>query len=141
MLAECLRQGGAAFDVGFDAEQQVLHRRFLMAATDDLEGLYQRHSGIQHGGQLAAEDGDVAGGDFPAPAAAEQGKLLLHPLGDNALPPQLVLGGGGVGRLQLAFELGAALVGSFPDEGGERKSTRLNSSHVKISYAVFCLNT
>src|SRR5690606_40871587 len=25
------------------------------------------------------------------------------------------------------------------EEGGDRKSTRLNSSHVKISYAVFCL--
>src|SRR5690606_40298037 len=25
------------------------------------------------------------------------------------------------------------------DMGGDRKSTRLNSSHVKISYAVFCL--
>src|SRR5690606_40322295 len=29
----------------------------------------------------------------------------------------------------------------FPNSGGtrDRKSTRLNSSHVKISYAVFCL--
>src|SRR5690606_41697902 len=27
------------------------------------------------------------------------------------------------------------------DGGGDRKSTRLNSSHVKISYAVFCLKT
>src|SRR5690606_40313426 len=26
-----------------------------------------------------------------------------------------------------------------PARGGDRKSTRLNSSHVKISYAVFCL--
>src|SRR5690606_41255740 len=26
-----------------------------------------------------------------------------------------------------------------PDRRGDRKSTRLNSSHVKISYAVFCL--
>src|SRR6266511_3329399 len=26
-----------------------------------------------------------------------------------------------------------------PSGGGDRKSTRLNSSHVKISYAVFCL--
>src|SRR5690606_39866215 len=26
-----------------------------------------------------------------------------------------------------------------PLSGGDRKSTRLNSSHVKISYAVFCL--
>src|SRR5690349_23004288 len=25
------------------------------------------------------------------------------------------------------------------DEAGDRKSTRLNSSHVEISYAVFCL--
>src|SRR2546426_4941406 len=30
-----------------------------------------------------------------------------------------------------------ALVG--PREGGDRKSTRLNSSHLVISYAVFCL--
>src|SRR5690606_40059073 len=27
----------------------------------------------------------------------------------------------------------------FPQQPGDRKSTRLNSSHVKISYAVFCL--
>src|SRR5436309_6974986 len=27
----------------------------------------------------------------------------------------------------------------YPGAGGDRKSTRLNSSHVKISYAVFCL--
>src|SRR2546426_6409029 len=26
-----------------------------------------------------------------------------------------------------------------PDRGGDRKSTRLNSSHLVISYAVFCL--
>src|SRR5690606_40255053 len=26
-----------------------------------------------------------------------------------------------------------------PNEGADRKSTRLNSSHVKISYAVFCM--
>src|SRR5436309_11043889 len=39
----------------------------------------------------------------------------------------------------------AGLLGVHPDvpvappEGRDRKSTRLNSSHVKISYAVFCL--
>src|SRR5436305_6181931 len=38
-----------------------------------------------------------------------------------------------VRRLQLAA--GAHLVGRVAD----RKSTRLNSSHVRISYAVFCL--
>src|SRR5690606_40573500 len=29
--------------------------------------------------------------------------------------------------------------GAFGEDGEDRKSTRLNSSHVKISYAVFCL--
>src|SRR3989442_6411334 len=30
-------------------------------------------------------------------------------------------------------------VGVHREEDGDRKSTRLNSSHVRISYAVFCL--
>src|SRR5690606_40853508 len=30
-------------------------------------------------------------------------------------------------------------IGTLSGPGGDRKSTRLNSSHVKISYAVFCL--
>src|SRR5690606_42095138 len=34
--------------------------------------------------------------------------------------------------------VGSDVVGSDAG-GGDRKSTRLNSSHVKISYAVFCL--
>src|SRR5690606_41795044 len=33
----------------------------------------------------------------------------------------------------------AATGSSHPLQEGDRKSTRLNSSHVKISYAVFCL--
>src|SRR5207249_8029659 len=32
-----------------------------------------------------------------------------------------------------------ALNGPFQEMAGDRKSTRLNSSHVSISYAVFCL--
>src|SRR3989442_2930884 len=40
----------------------------------------------------------------------------------------------GPGEVRAAGERGAAR----PDE--DRKSTRLNSSHVRISYAVFCLN-
>src|SRR5690606_41647189 len=32
-----------------------------------------------------------------------------------------------------------ALIGQGLEPAGDRKSTRLNSSHVKISYAVFCL--
>src|SRR3989442_5973252 len=36
-------------------------------------------------------------------------------------------------------EQGGASRNEWRAEGGDRKSTRLNSSHVRISYAVFCL--
>src|SRR5690349_23769171 len=51
-------------------------------------------------------------------------------------------------RAQHAARVGAALVAvepldelrpDAPQEQADRKSTRLNSSHVEISYAVFCL--
>src|SRR5262245_56524417 len=42
------------------------------------------------------------------------------------------------GRLAVV-ELGKAYLGVGVDEGLDRKSTRLNSSHLGISYAVFCL--
>src|SRR5437868_8551136 len=47
----------------------------------------------------------------------------------------LVLGPGHVGTPS-GLTRGALLDALF---GGDRKSTRLNSSHVSISYAVFCL--
>src|SRR5215813_14822337 len=34
---------------------------------------------------------------------------------------------------------GRRLPGASPERRADRKSTRLNSSHVRISYAVFCL--
>src|SRR5690606_42129634 len=45
-------------------------------------------------------------------------------------------------RQELAELEGVALAGRYKDgltRAIDRKSTRLNSSHVKISYAVFCL--
>src|SRR3989442_8735993 len=51
------------------------------------------------------------------------------------------LDGGGRGRLPgMGFARhGSSVLRSPSREGGDRKSTRLNSSHVRISYAVFCL--
>src|SRR5690606_39450922 len=92
---------------------------------------------------------------FSAPAAPEIYPLSLH----DALP---IWGGGGsrpgllaragpasAGRLVLGLGArprrggpvgrGHGRRGDGPAHGGDRKSTRLNSSHVKISYAVFCL--
>src|SRR6266498_5793275 len=62
----------------------------------------------------------------------EQGWHEQHGVGDLPhrleLPPDLV---GGAGHHECARHV----VG---DEVGDRKSTRLNSSHVRISYAVLC---
>src|SRR5690625_6814199 len=62
-------------------------------------------------------------------------------------PPRRMTTGGGRGRLSLLI-LGAGLiliglnlrigVASVGPVLGDRKSTRLNSSHVASSYAVFC---
>src|SRR5690606_40053859 len=43
------------------------------------------------------------------------------------------------GRIDLRGVDASALAGAPPGRNLDRKSTRLNSSHVKISYAVFCL--
>ena len=66
MLGQRLVQRGAAFDVRLDVEDQLLHRRLVVAVADDLEGLHQRNAGGQHGGELAAEHRDVVGLDLAA---------------------------------------------------------------------------
>src|SRR3712207_8058340 len=65
-----------------------------------------------------------------------------HPLPDVAAVGRLVPGAaaGDEGDLALNGRVGAdddVVLGDDPDE--DRKSTRLNSSHANISYAVFCL--
>src|SRR5690606_39738136 len=46
----------------------------------------------------------------------------------------------GTGALARTASLAETIAAAIPpkDRFGDRKSTRLNSSHVKISYAVFC---
>src|SRR2546430_6272405 len=53
---------------------------------------------------------------------------------DHAAPAQRRAGGTGQGLPD-----GELSVGHSPLSSGDRKSTRLNSSHSQISYAVFCL--
>src|SRR2546430_15751530 len=66
---------------------------------------------------------------FNDTATTEIYTLSLH----DALPISRVL------RRQLANGINAALLSKKMRGGRDRKSTRLNSSHSQISYAVFCL--
>src|SRR5690606_40983744 len=89
---------------------------------------------------------------FNSPGSTRLCPLSLH----DALPICLCPGGGGragdarvartAGAAAASFHPGSAPGGAAPASaagpivrGEDRKSTRLNSSHVKISYAVFCL--
>src|SRR5690349_21883099 len=47
--------------------------------------------------------------------------------------------GHSLAALNLRGMTGATVLAMTRGETGDRKSTRLNSSHVEISYAVFCL--
>src|SRR5699024_11311097 len=78
---------------------------------------------------------------FSAPAPTQIYTLSLH----DALP---ICPAGPTGRLgrhprcaaaRAGHGAGGALASSRSRASGDRKSTRLNSSHVSISYAVFCL--
>src|SRR2546427_3632187 len=78
---------------------------------------------------------------FNDTATTEIYTLSLH----DALPicahdAGLVSGDGAPPRLVAGREPSRALCGLVPDgPRADRKSTRLNSSHSQISYAVFCL--
>src|SRR5690606_42047130 len=66
-----------------------------------------------------------------SPLTVDHGALELY---IDALDPGIVSYGGS--SLSAALRQAIDLVQGQP--GADRKSTRLNSSHVKISYAVFC---
>src|SRR5690606_41831033 len=78
-----------------------------------------------------------AGDADPAPVSgsrAERYQVLLHV--EHAT---LAEGGGEPGRSELedGTRVSAETARRLSCDAGDRKSTRLNSSHVKISYAVF----
>src|SRR5690625_4654881 len=83
----------------------------------------------------------------PHPAAALPGRRQLYSCQlTAAVAPSTVLARGGrvgIGEETAMSDLQCAatflVLPPAADEKGDRKSTRLNSSHVAISYAVFCL--
>src|SRR5690349_23671840 len=78
--------------------------------------------------------------------------MIRRPPRSTLFPYTTLFRSGGPGRAAIAF-LGTTTAGNFNGStfwgvwhmyiahtfDGDRKSTRLNSSHVEISYAVFCL--
>src|SRR5690606_39402734 len=88
------------------------------------------------------------GANPPGPSSgarppSRQGPPALPAFGEGSdglpVPADLVGGEADLGGLgHRAFGLAQLDAGDWVGPGVDRKSTRLNSSHVKISYAVFC---
>src|SRR5438477_13155046 len=75
---------------------------------------------------------------FNDPATTEIYTLSLHdalPILGEPYPARLP----GLGEVHAARQLARLRAGREARLPGDRKSTRLNSSHMSISYAVFCL--
>ena len=100
MFAERLVQRGTAFHIRLDVENQPLHRRLVVAVSDDLESLHQRNTGGQHRGELAAEHRDVFRLDLAA--SLERLRLLLDLADGDALAAQVCAQRAFVGRKALA---------------------------------------
>src|SRR5207249_11814624 len=82
------------------------------------------------GGPVARSVVQVAAGRGPA--------RRLHPLREAPLrEPDERRGAGGSWRDQASLPPAVGWPVAAPPDGEDRKSTRLNSSHVSISYAVF----
>src|SRR3712207_8542259 len=75
---------------------------------------------------LFRSEGDPRGHELHGQRVADVGGVLVHVLGGAAPESQ-----GLAGQRRTLEDRG--------QKGADRKSTRLNSSHANISYAVFCL--
>src|SRR5690606_40863723 len=105
----------------------------------ELEQLGQRvrdQVGAEWQSELVSERGRLAGGRGAGHRGVDHPVVGVDPAAGEVVR---VRGEGGFEGPDPGLERcgGARLVGG--QVGIDRKSTRLNSSHVKISYAVFCL--
>src|SRR5699024_11580761 len=117
-------------DVGAHLPLAVVRGELEHAVVQRVEaGQGDELKGVAHRGQLPLERGDLVVVEVLLPVEAGRavvGELLL---GEVAVDPL----GEGAGQLEVRL-------GGLDPQQVDRKSTRLNSSHVSISYAVFCLS-
>ncbi len=111
VLGKGLMQRRAALDIGLDVQDQLLHCRLVVAVGDDLERLHQRNARRQHGGELPAEDCDIAGVGLAALAALAlfANSRRRHALAAKFRAQRLL-----VRRETLALDARAALIASLP---------------------------
>src|SRR5690606_30018020 len=101
----------------------------------DFNGIARRTRHIEGNDAFLAQQGIDERG-LPYVGASDNGKL------DAMVDRRLAVLAGFVGLLGVKDDIAVVVegrIGLVKVKNRDRKSTRLNSSHVKISYAVFCL--
>src|SRR5207249_10882018 len=104
--------------------------------------LFLSHPATSHISTLSLHDALPISESIDPLVRQRVGDRVLHGAGEIG-PEPLLLGAAGQ-RVRLSVVENGGRVEAHRDavgdvESGDRKSTRLNSSHVSISYAVFCL--
>src|SRR5205807_4883419 len=112
------------------AEERKGKREELLTATEKALARIGKASGTTHE-EADDDDRDCFEGGQGA-GTLQDGQTLRAP--DRGGEVQLGAAGGGD---RAGSEVGWDLCDSHQCDGGDRKSTRLNSSHLVISYAVF----
>src|SRR5262245_42685612 len=145
------KTGSDAFVVKLGADGKIAWGKTFGAGRDDVaNGVAVRGDRVVVVGQFLDE---LALGEFRHPAAGSDDVYVAA--FDRAGEPQWLWTAGGIdsdgaNTVTAAPDGGWLIGGSFSrtaefhdialkSRGGDRKSTRLNSSHLGISYAVFCL--
>jgi len=86
-------EGGAALHVLLDLEDHLLERRVLLLRPEDVQALDEGKPRVDHGGELAGEDGELLPGDFLLPLPGEGDPqvraFLPDPQRRDLLPAQL----------------------------------------------------
>src|SRR5690606_40957089 len=90
-------------------------------------------------GSFDKDDAGVATGMVGAPACGDVMKLQIKVNADGIIEDAKFKTYGCGSAIASSSLVTEWVKGKSLDEAQDRKSTRLNSSHVKISYAVFCL--
>ncbi|CAI8835367.1 hypothetical protein EMIT0P176_20037 [Pseudomonas sp. IT-P176] len=119
-LVEVLRlfaQGGGQAAAGHHVQSQVLqqapHAWVVEAFGDDVEGLQQRHSGLEHGRHLPSEERDILGSN-PLASAEQGGEFFAYFARDDAALAQLGLDQGRSLRARFAGHFAACSIGALP---------------------------
>src|SRR4051812_49630560 len=85
---------------------------------------------------VSSEGAPGAGVNWACGSGGGGGRILTGLLGTDATPPEAIAC---TGPVCASIGTGAGDGFGWRGIGADRKSTRLNSSHMSISYAVFCL--